>query len=134
MVVVPEPSVKSCGALVAVAVDRAVGPPAEHGADEALGLPVCLRAIGAGAQVADSKRTAGKGVADRKIGAAVVGDELLDLDSVATVKGPRTMQERDRGARLLVFEDLCVGQARAVVDGYVHVLPADHLASCARAV
>jgi hypothetical protein len=134
MVVVPEPSVKGCGALLAVAVDRAVCPAAEHGADEALGLPVCLRAVGAGAEVADAERAAGHGVSDREIRGAVIGDELLDLDPVAAVEGSCAAQERDRGARLLVWEDFCVGQARAVIDRDMYVLPADYLAACARAI
>jgi hypothetical protein len=38
MVVVGEPAVKGRGAFSAGAVDGAVGPAGEHGADEALGL------------------------------------------------------------------------------------------------
>src|ERR1019366_3300240 len=125
MVVVPEPSVKGCGALGAIAVDRAVGPATEHGADEALCLAVRLRAVGAGAQVADAERATGHCVSDREIGTAVIGDELLDLDPVAAVEGSCAAQERDRGARLLVRENLCVGQARAVIDGDMDALPAD---------
>ena len=59
MVVVPEPAVKGGGALRAGAVDRAVGPAAEQGADEALGFAVGLGPVGAGAQVADPERAAG---------------------------------------------------------------------------
>ena len=44
MVVVPQPSVKGCCALRAVAVDPAVGPASEHRSDEALAFPlVCGR-------------------------------------------------------------------------------------------
>ena len=48
MVVAPEPAVKGSGAFGAVAVDRAVGPAAEQGADEAFGFAVGLGAVGAG--------------------------------------------------------------------------------------
>src|SRR5215210_1450464 len=51
MVVGPEPAVKGGGAFSAGAVDRAVGPAAEHGADEALGFAVGARPVGLGAQV-----------------------------------------------------------------------------------
>jgi hypothetical protein len=59
MVVVEELSVKDCGALGAVAVDRAVGPAAEHGADEPLCLAIGLGAVRTGAQVADTEHAAG---------------------------------------------------------------------------
>jgi hypothetical protein len=73
-------------------------------------------------------------VSDREISAAVIGDELLDLDPVATVESSCAAKERDRGTRLLVWENLRVGQARAVIDGDMNVLPADQLAACARAI
>ena len=49
MVVGPEPAVKGGGAFAAGAVDRAVGPAGEQGADEAFGLAVGARPVGAGA-------------------------------------------------------------------------------------
>ena len=59
MVVVPEPAVKGCGAFGAGAVDRAVGPAGEEGADEAFGFAVGLGPVGAGAEVADTQGAAG---------------------------------------------------------------------------
>src|SRR6266851_351932 len=96
MVVMPEPSVKACGAFCRAAVDRPVGPASEHRADESLRLPVGLGPVGAGAQVADAKRPARERMRDRDIGPAVVGEELLDLDAVTTVKRPRSDEEGDR--------------------------------------
>jgi hypothetical protein len=58
MVVVPEPSVKRGGAFLAVAVDGAVGPAGEHGADEPLGFAVGLGSVGTGTQVLDRQRAA----------------------------------------------------------------------------
>ena len=55
MVVVSRASRQGLRCVLAGAVDRAVGPAAEHGADEALGLAVGLRPVGAGAQVADAR-------------------------------------------------------------------------------
>src|SRR5215210_4720139 len=82
MVVVPEPAVKGGGAVGAVAVDGAVGPAAEQGADEALCFAVGLGPVGAGAQVADAERAAGEGVQRRSVGRAVVCDDALDVDAV----------------------------------------------------
>ena len=59
MVVGVEPAVKGFGAFSVGAVERAVGPAAEHGADEALCFAVGLRASGSGAEVADAEGFAG---------------------------------------------------------------------------
>src|SRR5690242_3878317 len=59
MVVVVDPAVKGGGALCAGAVDRAVGPAPEQGADEALGLSVGLRAVGPRAEMSDARRATG---------------------------------------------------------------------------
>ena len=108
-----------------VAVDRAVGPAAEQGADEAFGFAVGLGPVGAGAEVADAEGAAGDGVDRGAVGGAVVGDQPLDGDAVAGVVRDRAAQEPDRGGGLLVGEDLDVGQAGGVVDRDVHELPAD---------
>ena len=59
MVVGPEPAVKGAGAFAASAVDGAVGPAVEKGADEAFGFAVGLGAVGAGSEVFDPEPTAG---------------------------------------------------------------------------
>ena len=79
MVVVPEPSVKGGGAFCAGAVDRAVGPAGEEGADEAFGFAVGLGAVGAGAEVADPEGAAGDRVDRGAVCGAVVGEELLTV-------------------------------------------------------
>src|SRR3954447_22366653 len=62
MVVGPEPAVKGCGAFGVGAIDRAVGPAAEEGADKALCLAVGARPVGPGAQVPEAHRAAGERV------------------------------------------------------------------------
>src|SRR5438552_8808451 len=134
MVVVPEPAVKCGAALGAVAVDRSIGPAAEHGADESLGLAIGMRPVGAGAEVMDTQRAAGHSMCEREVGATVIRHELLDLDPVTAIERPGAAQACHRGARLLVGKHLGVGEARAVIDGDVHTLPANHLATCAGAI
>ena len=73
IVVVPEPAVKGGGAFVAGAVDGAVGPAGEEGADEALGFAVGLRSVWPGAEVADAEASACECVQGGDVGAAVVG-------------------------------------------------------------
>lgn len=84
MVVVPEPAVKGGGAFCACAVDGAVGPAVEHGADEALGFAVGLGAARSSAEVADAERLAGEGVDGGDVGAAIVGEYALDVDAVSS--------------------------------------------------
>ena len=134
MVVVPEPAVKGGGAFCAGAVDGAVGPAGEHGADEAFCFPVCLRPVGPGAEVLDPERFAGERVDRRAVAAAVVGKEALDIDAVAAVKRDRALQKRDRGRCFLIAEDFGVGEAAVVVDADVDELPADGVAALAGCV
>src|SRR4051812_50198809 len=88
MVVVVQPAVKGGGAFGAGAVERAVGPAAEHGSDEALSLAVGLRAVGAGAQVADAHGATRDRVHRRAGGRGIVGGQALDDDAVAGKKTP----------------------------------------------
>src|SRR3954466_7086903 len=123
MVVGVEPAVKGGGAFSVGAVERAVGPAAEHGADEALCLSVGLRAPRPGADVAEAQRLGGEGVDRGAIGRAVIGEQALNCHAVAAIERDRASEERDRRARVLVADYLGVGQARAVVDRDMHVVP-----------
>jgi hypothetical protein len=78
--------------------------------------------------VANAERAAGNRVHGRAIWRAVIGEHSLDLDAVALEELDRAAQEADGGRRLLVVEDLGVGQARGVVDGDVDELPAGQTA------
>src|SRR4051794_21483191 len=93
MVVVPRPSVKGLGAFAAGAVDRAVGPTAEQGADEAFGFAVGLWAPRAGAEVVDPEQAAGDGVNGGDVARPVIGQELLDGDAVTGVERDRSPEE-----------------------------------------
>ena len=125
MVVVGEPAVKGCGPFVACAVDGGVGPAGEHRADEAFGLPVCLRSVGAGAEVFDAEAAAGDGVDGGAVGAAVVCEYAFDPDAVASEEAKGADEEARHGGRFLVREHLGVGESAVVVDGDVDVLPSD---------
>src|SRR5215467_4489122 len=127
MVVVPEPAVKGVGAFFARAVDRAVGPAGEQGADEALCFPVCLWPVGAGAEVADAESVAGERVRAGAVAGAVVGEYAFDGDPVTAVEGDCAAQEADRGLGGFVGQNLGVGETAVVVDGDVHELPAGDL-------
>jgi len=102
MVVAVEPSVKGCGAFGAGAVDRAVGPAAEHGADEAFCFAVGLRSARPSAQVLDAERAAGDRVRGRDVGRAVVGQQLANGHAVALEEPNGSPKEPDRRDGLLV--------------------------------
>jgi hypothetical protein len=70
----------------------------------------------------------------RPVGRAVVGDEALDGDAVASVERDRSAQEADRGRGSLVGEHFDIGQASRVIDSDVHGLPAADVASMALSV
>ena len=82
MVVVPEPVVKCFPALAGGAVDGAVDLAVDQRADEAFGFAVCLWPVGAGAEVFDAEAATGERVDGGAVGAAVVGEDRLDLDAV----------------------------------------------------
>src|SRR5260221_8823146 len=96
MVVSPEPAVKRCRALGGGAVDRAVGPAAQHRADEALGLAVGLRAVRPGPEVADAEDATGDRVDRRAISGSIVSDHALDLDPVTAEEANGAAKERHR--------------------------------------
>src|SRR5579862_3745335 len=126
-----EPGGKSRAALLGATVNRAVGPAAEHRADEALRLPIRARPVGPGAQVLEPERLAGECVDDGAVTGAVVGHHPLNTDAVGAVVGDGAAEEASRRGRLLVAEHLDVGDPGGVVDADVDVLPADPAASCA---
>src|SRR6476660_1777267 len=120
MVVVPEPAVKRGGSFRAVAVDRAVCPAGEHGADEPFGFAIGLRPVVAGAQVPDPERPARDCVDRGAVGGSVVCHEPLDGDAVAGVERNGSVEEPDNGGGLLVAENLGIGKPGAVVDRDMH--------------
>ena len=84
--------------------------------------------------MADAERATCDRVNDGDVGRPVVGEQLIDLDAVAAVERSGAAQECDCAGGLLVWKHLGVSQAAAIVDRDMHALPADQLATRARAV
>src|SRR3954453_18056367 len=74
--------------------------------------------------MANPELDAGQAVQIGDVGRAVVGHDALDGDVMRGEERDGAAEEPDGGDRLLVVEDLRVGQARMVIDGDVDVLPA----------
>jgi hypothetical protein len=123
--VVVDPAGERAASFVAVAVDRAVGPAAEQGADEAFCFPVSARSVRACAQVLDPERFAGERVDRGAIRRAVIGHQPFDPDAESGEVSDRSAEEADGGNGLLIVEDLDVNKPGRVVDADVNVLPPD---------
>jgi hypothetical protein len=109
-----EPAGECAASFVAVAVDRAVGPASEEGADEAVRFAVGARPVGLGAEVLDPERLAGERVDRGAVGGAVACHQLLDSHAEAGEVRERAAQEADRGDRLLVVEHFDVDETSRV--------------------
>ena len=93
-----------------VLVGVGVGPALEQGADEAFGLAIGLRSVGAGLADSDLVAVAGFAPAAFEAG-AVVGEDALDLDAVLEVPGAGAAQEGGAVCRAFSGKDLGVGEA-----------------------
>ena len=63
----------------------------------------------------------------RSIPAAVVGEDALTRDAPGAIPGDGALEKGAAAQAPLIRQDLHVGQARVIVDGDVHVLPATRL-------
>src|SRR5262245_54551429 len=61
----------------------------------------------------------------RQVPAAVVGQHTLDDHLAVGPPGDRPTQKRRARGALLIGQDLDVGHATVIIDGDMHVLPAD---------
>src|SRR5271167_1292475 len=82
-VVAVEPEREFLGAMIGGRVSLGVGPLAQAGLNEALGLSVGLGGVGPGAQMLDFEPAQRLGVAAGAKAGAVVGHDAADLDGQA---------------------------------------------------
>src|SRR5271154_1216308 len=82
----------------------------------------------------DAQDVASDRVDSGAISRAIVGEQLLDDHAVTLEERDCAPEERDDGRGLFVGQDLGVSQARAVIDGDMHVLPAHCVAPAASCV
>ena len=131
-IVVVEPAGEGAGSFGGGAVDGAVGPAAEHGADEALGFAVCAGPVGPGARwrrpsVRQARAWTIEGSRSR----------CRSSRARRARRGARKTRRRGAGSRrrcgLLVGEHLDVGEPGGVVDADMDVLPAEPARPACRA-
>ena len=126
-VVVGQEGRQPSGALGAVVPHPAVGPFAQAGLDESLGLAVGLGPIGPGVGVLDAQGLARCLEGLGAIGAAIVGQQSFDCDAETAVVRHRRLQEVHGRLLFLVGAHLHEANARVVIDGDMGEFPASAL-------
>src|SRR3954465_12382767 len=124
-VVSVQPDRQRSGAVVRGWVGLSVGPFAQGGLDEALGLAVRLGRIRLGPDVLETEIAAGAAEGLGAKAGAIVGHHTGNRDAEVRVVGDRGPEEGDRALLLLVREDLREGHPGGVVDADVDELPSD---------
>src|SRR3954453_2683147 len=122
---VVQPDRQRSGAVVRGWVGLSVGPFAQGGLDEALGLAVRFGRIGLGPDVLETEIAAGRAEGLGAIAGTIVGHHTGNRDAKVRVVGDRGLEEGDRALLFLVREDLREGHAGGVVDADVDELPSD---------
>src|SRR6185437_5259234 len=107
-----------------VFVSAGIGPFADGGLDEALGLAVGLWSVVASALGGDAKPATGVAEEVGEEARTVVGDHATDEDAEALEAGRCLVQEVCRGDGFFVRIHGREGDARVIVDGHVEELPA----------
>jgi hypothetical protein len=128
-IVVVQPARQGCLPLEGAGIGPAVGPLPQQGLDEALGLAVGLGGVGPGPAVSDGQGVKRGGHDARAVAGAVVAQHALDPHAPPREPFDRAPQEAGDRLAALVEEDFGVGQAAAVIDRHVNVLPADAAAA-----
>src|ERR1700686_661146 len=124
-IVAVQPARQLDPALSRVAIGLSIGPFAQAGLDESLGLSIGLWRVGLGPDVTEPEPLAGFAEGEGFIAGAVIGHDALDFDAEAFVVGERGLEKGDGAALLLVGHDLGESDAGVIVDGDMDELPAD---------
>jgi hypothetical protein len=99
-------------------------PFAQHRFDQGFGFAVRPWAVGLGVAPADAELRAGRLPVAAVVGLGVVAEDALERDPTLAIPGRCALQKRRTGGTALVGQQLCVGQARVIIDRDVQVGPA----------
>ena len=97
--------------MVGMGVGVSVGPFAQRGLDEAFGLAVGLRAIGASEPLLEAEGSDGGAQGAGAVAGAVVGVDALGFDAVLFKESEGGVEESEGAGRGLIWEELCEGEA-----------------------
>src|SRR5512132_4612223 len=114
-IVVVQPSEQRLGAVARSGIGAAVGPLAQQGLDEALGLAIGARSVRARPAVMHASAAAEAGKAIRDISRAVIRHHPADADAVPPEPRPSAPQELRRRGPALIRQHFDVGQTGGIV-------------------
>src|SRR5438128_2603996 len=124
-VVMMRPPLQHHGALRGAWIGNPISPFAQSGLDEALGLAVGLRAVGASEAVLEAEPAAGSGEALGAKGGAIVGEYPFDRYAEAGKVGHAGTQESNRAGAAFIEFHLGKADPRMVINGHEQVFPTD---------
>src|SRR5260370_4340496 len=128
-----EPGRQRRAALLRGCVRPGIGPLAQAGLDDPLGLAVGARRVRPGAFgcEAGGRNRRWEGLAE--IGRTVVGHDPFDGHALPSKPAERALEKADRAVLALVREDLAVSQPGRVIDAHMQRFPADAVMAIDRA-
>jgi hypothetical protein len=109
-IVVVQPGRQRLSAVARAGVGAAIRPLAQEGLDEALGLAICPRGVGARAEMAHPDTATETGEAGGDIAGAIVGQDAPDADAVAPKPGSGAPEKLLRGPPAFVRQHFDIGQ------------------------
>jgi len=124
-IVVVQPTRQCAGALGRRVKRHAIGPLAQHGLDEALGFAVGAGRVGPRPPVQHALCATGGREDPRAVARAIVREHATDVNAAPTKPLHRAADKARDGNAGFIGEDFGVGDARAVIDADVDVLPPD---------
>jgi hypothetical protein len=119
-----EVELEESGAVVTGVVGASISPFASDGLDEAFGLAIGLRAIGASEEMMEAQIFAGGGEEFWSIGRALVGEDGADGDAVGPVEGDGLVESVQDAGGFFIWEEGGKSQTGVIVDGDVEGLGA----------
>src|SRR5260370_345648 len=109
-----QPGRKVLGTLISREVGLGVGPLAQRGLDEALGLAIGFRRVGLGAQVLDFEQPQCLRVTTGSEAGAVVGHDAIDLDAMGPEEAQRVKEKAQAGSTFFIGQDFPISGAGGV--------------------
>src|SRR5258708_5920623 len=120
-----QPLGQMSGSFVRCQVGPSVGPLAQRGLDEALGLAIGFRRVGLGAQVLDFEQPQCLRVTTGSEAGAVVGHDAIDLDAMGPEEAQRVKEKAQAGSTFFIGQDFRISDAGVVVDCQMQIFPTD---------
>jgi len=121
-IVVMEVEREEGSAVIAGVVGAGISPLAGEGLDEAFGLAVGLRAIGASEEMSDAQLVAGSGKEFGAVGGAAISEDALDEDAMSLVESDGLVESGQDAGSFFIGKEAGKSQAGMVINGDVEGL------------